>query len=699
MGLCSLCQTVDFFSLPSFPTRYEAYMKPWDGTDELVVFVNPRKAQARKAGEDLTAGDFSQALGLSHHQSIQELKSAAEEDCPICSIILRSVDRCLAAFAEAEKDEQYIYYRDLRGSDRPDFRLWLCKRRDGCDGFMVLSKAAGGKEKAYLLAGVGFCVEDDDPLSSLIVGRCIHEDPVGERTISRAVAWVRACDDSHPGRCKAEETELPLRVLDVDGSSDNIRLHETTGETARYIALSHVWGENRHFITTKQNIAAHKEGIVLQELPKTFQDAVSMTRKLGVRYLWIDSLCIRQDDGPDWERQSATMASIYANAYITIAATGSSDDSKGFLTPRSVPQYTQFDCTKEGVTGTVQAFLIKPVHAANAYIHSSLGDEPLSGRGWALQERVLAARTLHFASDQMFFECYKHFLGEDGFKIGGRYHTVYDDAKPKRGEEDDTQLSRQFRGPDLWYELLYAYWPRNLTNGSDKLPAVSGIARTFETLTGDQYVAGLWRSQIIEGLIWQAMGTHSGKTKAPSEYRAPSWSWASFDGPFGNLGLGKNRFISNAPWMDIATVLDCKVELKGDNPYGEVKSGWLKVRAPIEPLKRSEELEKDWQTAPHKRATRLTTRNGDNFGSFAMFDTLDDDLALKLPLSALLLVQNDPKDDEPKKQGYQALLITPVEEEGVDVFKRVGKILFDGETLGDCDWMNDPMQMRTITLI
>ena len=127
-------------------------------------------------------------------------------------------------------------------------------------------------------------------------------------------------------------TSLPARVLDV--SNDRVRLHETRGEHGSYLTLSHCWGRNPIVRTFKENYAVHREGIAWKALSKTFQDAVILTRRLGYQYLWIDSLCIVQDDPKDWEGQASQMAQIYSNSDLTIAATKSEDESRGCFSNR-----------------------------------------------------------------------------------------------------------------------------------------------------------------------------------------------------------------------------------------------------------------------------------------------------------------------------------------------------------------------------
>jgi hypothetical protein len=218
------------------------------------------------------------------------------------------------------------------------------------------------------------------------------------------------------------------------------------------------------------------------------------------------SIC--QDNKSDWERTSTVMASIYANAYLTIAATGSDGDSHGFFVRRTPPDYVLFNyMVKDGTKGTLNAFLIPNSEAVFTNKYAGLEKEPLTKRGWALQERTLASRVLHSGTRQLYFECYQQFLAEDGFHYPGRFFSIHEDSGRAATNADGSPVvssrgMRQYRGASkLWYDALYLYWPRRLTKSSDKLPALAGIARAIEEKTGDQYVAGLWRSEMIQGLV------------------------------------------------------------------------------------------------------------------------------------------------------------------------------------------------------
>ena len=216
-------------------------------------------------------------------------------------------------------------------------------------------------------------------------------------------AWLRQCNEHHECCKHQEESEsmMPTRVLYVGDSkdSDSIRLVYAS-ETSRqqYVALSHCWGElsvkeKKGFCTTTENISQRQKGLKVSSLPKTFQDAVTVTRELGVLYLWIDSLCIIQygDGSEDWKREAGRMESVFSAAYCIIAATAAIDSNTGFLERDISPEYVHV----QDASGK-QFYISTDVDDFDKHV----GEARLNKRGWVMQEQVLARRTIHFSANQ-----------------------------------------------------------------------------------------------------------------------------------------------------------------------------------------------------------------------------------------------------------------------------------------------------------
>jgi heterokaryon incompatibility protein (HET) len=205
-----------------------------------------------------------------------------------------------------------------------------------------------------------------------------------------------------------EETELPTRVLAVGSlKTQDLYLHcpqkdeEGKWPKGKYIALSHCWGTDHEQLplrTTKDKLEAYKRRIDPNKLPRTFLDAVTVAREIDVQYLWIDSLCIIQDDSEDWENESRKMEQVFSSAYCTISATSAKNSHEGFLT---FP-------VKEAVRipdGENSQFSICACTADKSFKQAVDEDGLLNTRGWVLQERALSRRTIHFTGSQIFWEC------------------------------------------------------------------------------------------------------------------------------------------------------------------------------------------------------------------------------------------------------------------------------------------------------
>jgi hypothetical protein len=192
---------------------------------------------------------------------------------------------------------------------------------------------------------------------------------------------------------------LPTRLIDVGGEgAEVVRLLETdTTDIDEYVALSHPWGQGPHFVTDVNNLNQHKNGIELSNLPQTFIDAILTTRAINKRYLWIDSICIIQGQGGDFEVEAQKMETVFSAAYCVIAASRAHSHIDGFLQERSEREYvtmhTKSDGTPYYICENIDDFNL---HVLNGHLNK---------RGWVLQEHALARRTIFFTEHQTYWEC------------------------------------------------------------------------------------------------------------------------------------------------------------------------------------------------------------------------------------------------------------------------------------------------------
>jgi hypothetical protein len=386
-------------------------------------------------------------------------------------------------------------------------------------------------------------------------------DPVGFVAVTRMTEWIKQCNNNHQ-RCQNGDTRFsPTRLLDVGAKDlDTVTLVEPV-DKVEYLALSHCWGQSNAFITTPATMDQMKKGFLLtSNIPKTFRDAIIVTRKLGIRYLWIDSLCIIQGDVADWEREASRMADVYRGAYLTIGAINASDDREGFLTQRKPPAWELKVFTSVG----------KSTHV---YLRAQ-GDEfttpsaaPLDTRGWTLQEQYLSRRMLRFSDYQTTWRCQE--MRHEELQLAANYSlrdwTITELSEAPRADE---------KIHHKWYYMVRNYSSRKLSVDTDRLPALSGLASYVARFRNGQYCAGMWWGDIGHVLCWRvARGA-----RASRDYIAPSWSWVSLFGTVSFPHQLSGDYLSPKP-MSSVTYLDFHLEPKGIDVFGQLARGWLLLQA------------------------------------------------------------------------------------------------------------------------
>jgi hypothetical protein len=418
---------------------------------------------------------------------------------------------------------------------------------------------------------------------------------------------------------------MPTRVLEIlvpDGNRICLRKAQAlpADDGRRYVALSHCWGQGgTPFTSTRGTLPLRMEGIDIATLPKTFRDAVALVQRLGLRYLWIDSLCIVQDDSDDWARESAQMANVYRRAHLVLNAANSPGDTAGFLSERVILDTVLLPPPPLSTTGlgsSEQQLGLQLRSPSGKRWHDpsgpdNLAGEPVTARAWCLQERYLPTRALQYGTYQAFWECESMRASEVGDAVaqeleGGRGGRLTRLCRTGNGAAGSGSVfARQRRDPRYeggsdsedvawigWYKMIEDYTARQITKATDRLPALSGLAQAVASKTqpGNHYLAGLWRFGLLEGLLWCKARPGSQALVQPGLlYVAPSWSWASVAGPvrFPIYTWYTKRARWKAKMADfepLAEYLGHSTQRLDADPYGRLGLSRLLLRAPVLPV-------------------------------------------------------------------------------------------------------------------
>ncbi len=462
-------------------------------------------------------------------------------------------------------------------------------------------------------------------ITMLASGLLREEDtqrPPSEKRWDMVRRWLLVCESEHQTCSHNRRTNsggdpwFPSRLIDVRSTTGDdgheryllIETATTRPEGSRYLTLSHVWGSAREdqqpaYRTLRHNYGDRTNpaiGIRRDELPPCFVDAIDVTKKLGEHYIWIDSLCIVQDNDRDWEVEAGRMSDVYRNSYCSLSATASSSSRDRFPALDERIQEPRFVNTAWGgrYQGMYQIF-------DPSFWLDRVTSTKLASRGWVFQERALAPRIVHFGVDQLLWEC-AEFEAAEEFPVGvprrfissGRrgFKWQFNLAGSPTSDSGVAETEAEPRSAPLqlhamWSAALDNYTQCELTKGTDKLVAISGVARVLADQFRDQYLAGLWQSNLVGGLCWRVSGMRratqelvpvggyarrwetSRRASPPAPYLAPSWSWASVDGcvvpgPFLSAGEGGGHGSTRSLVAVTAVVAEPETL---DNAFGAVK--------------------------------------------------------------------------------------------------------------------------------
>lgn len=411
---------------------------------------------------------------------------------------------------------------------------------------------------------------DNIAAESIMIRPFVHD-------LKDSAMWAKACltecEEKHPKCAFPHSGFAPSRLLKIERIDGAAKLHVRLQSLpvgdfqagTKYATLSYCWGRRQSFKLDKQTENLLTTGISATScLPKTLSDAVEVAWDLGISWIWIDCLCIRQDDENEKAAEVAKMHLIYQHSYITISASKAVDCYQGFLHQTSLPS--------AGSRGYILPFSSPCGRLGSVVLCWGDATSPVDKRSWTLQEHLLARRVLRYTDFQLHWTCAEVAMHE--VKEETSLPTVH-----WRKLEKACRLSSYIRDKDRncegWMTLVEEYTTRNLTKRFDILPAMSGIAESWDNQSQDQYLAGLWMSHLPLGLLWTCAQPNEQLRWEP--YRAPSWSWASREGQI--------------DWInEMALPVDPELSIQEasvqpthrDAPFGAVESGFIRLQGRLQ---------------------------------------------------------------------------------------------------------------------
>ncbi|KAK5270847.1 hypothetical protein LTR96_004125 [Exophiala xenobiotica] len=381
----------------------------------------------------------------------------------------------------------------------------------------------------------------------------LHENV--SRNPNLRISWTQQmlskCQRWHPRCGKSYDQIMPTRVIDVGYPPDESApfLFATEGRAGKYIALSYCWGDG-----VKPEVKLRKatyDSMLMrideERMSRTHREALQVARELGFQYLWIDAICIIQDSLEDWQSESAKMTEVYGNAELTLVAGRNGDSNKGFINNPFVPAMPPHQ-----LEYTHPAYPQEEQNVCYVTLPRNLDRGRVEDRAWCFQESILSRRSIVYGVEQLSFQCQEGLFCEDGTVAlreankEGRY--ILSEPPTNKIEfsaAKETLLRR-------WYDMVDRYSMRGIYDPHDIFAALAGIAKAVQKTLRCRYIAGLWEDDLIRGLLWHSRndtlpfppGGRYQALKRPTErnakkphalgqiaLRAPSWSWASVEGP------------------------------------------------------------------------------------------------------------------------------------------------------------------------
>ncbi|KAK6434741.1 hypothetical protein LTR95_009069 [Oleoguttula sp. CCFEE 5521] len=615
------------------------------------------------------------------HLSVDDLRRSASDGCQLCVLILDAVSD------EVSRVDDYGHM------DVSDTKGTVAVRPYDPDAYVSGQSRSPSRDTLFFDIAYVFHSRDDHSDTDRVQRRfelipvsgknlAFMAVPEKDQTPSRALlgsisAWAVDCLEKH-ATCKPPKaahgssqvsSKFPTRLIDVSLSSgaESVRLCDGSEltDTDDYLTLSHCWGRTLPVRLLKENECSLRKSIVCKSLPQTFQDAIYFTQALSQRYIWIDALSIVQDSAQDWGREAQSMSHIYAQSLLNIAATSAVDGSGGLFRVKDMD--------------LIAPCVIKATwsgHRAGSYMcidqsawQRRIESAPLNKRAWVFQERLLSARTVHFARDMVWWECRQ--------QRACQAYPGYDRMLAHRRPLATCRLlvnldSNNMSGARLgWNDMLHNYARMEITKQSDRLIAIAGVASFFckaLSLSDEDYVAGLWKRTLAEDLLWRVHhgGRHTSREQCTGQF--PSWTWAKVN-DYITLHTSKadQRILTHIKAVNVSS---------SGGAFGATATGHITLSGELVEVRLSNLLMTS--AADDFRFKRLSIGAPHNSRIFDDFEEGLDDLVTyrnagsQALVASWLVVATEPALGSNTHSWTTGLVLRPLPTVGADCYERIG---------------------------
>ena len=512
----------------------------------------------------------------SHHSSVKQLELAAQSGCRICEVHYEeAADWIISVLSPDKVDQLEVFFR-------------IRRRKGSGDTLLELRLRPGKRQTPSQLSAFYVLPQISEDLNATPSSHT-YDAPTstGDPAVATlALSWMEQCRKRHQSCRRTSDVYFPPRLLDLRGQhprliNPDLSLLEEDRDFL-YATLSHCWGVDKFLTLTEENLDEFHKSIPTGDLPQNFREAIEVCGRLGLEYLWIDSLCIIQSgegSNRDWLHHLQEMRHIYGNCYVNIGASRAAAAADGLYTQRAPSSIRPIVVQNRSDAGILPPSSYMLVHAGMPKKYCR--DTPLSRRGWVFQERLLSPRVLYFGKDQVYWECFESRLQCETHPAGLPVTPSKADIPFKLSIQSVTRAEMT----DYYHSLVNQYSFCQLTYpDTDKFPAFVGVAEHFASQLEDDYVAGFYRHQLPECLMWRTKSlVLCPPVESTATYRCPSWTWAKMDTAVytytGNLRRGDQKVPA------LGTVRDITISLiDPHNPYGRLRSAELMLHGRLVPF-------------------------------------------------------------------------------------------------------------------